>query len=419
MREGVAIAASPVRRDPPRVDLLWAGLGMLGITLAAGLSMGALLPLLAQVMTDAGESEAVIGWVAASSSLGVAVAAPFLTLIHRRLGARGAVLIGFVVLSAAVALMGLWREPLGFAILRLIGIIGMTWAWVTSEAWMVSLAPAKLRGRIMAAYATTFYAGISLGPLLLLVLGSDGAMPFLILGAILLSGILPLALVPRSIPRPGDESDGDHKPGPRLMLLALMTAPVVMVASLLAGFVEQVVFSLGTRHWQNVGWSPEDASILLSAFGVGGTVLMLGLGLAADRIGDARSVLLACIGLFAPVLVGLYLAADSFTGAFALSVLLGGLGNSIYTLALVLIGVRFTGIHIVAANSTFVVMYTIGNLLGPAVAGPVMAAQAQTGYLLSLGGAAVAFMAMVAIVSLVRQRRGARARGAGGTDPIE
>ncbi len=390
--------------------MVWGGIALLLMTLVAGIAMGAVLPLMAQVMQDASESEAVIGWAAAISSAGSLIGAPLLTPLHRWIGMRGTVALGFVILSVPTAAMALWPEPVGFGLLRLIAVIGMTLAWVTAEAWMVSLAPAALRGRIMALYATTFYAGIACGPLLLLVLGTAGPWPFVIVGAILMTGVLPLVLIPAGLPRPSAHADAADKPGLRLMLLTLVAAPVLMTAALMAGAVEQVVFGLGTAHWRNVGWTADEASVLLTAFGVGGTVLMLGLGFAADRLGNARTVMVLAVVLFVPTLAGLHLLALSFAGAFGLSVLLGGLGNSMYTLSLVVLGERFAGLRVVAANAMFVVMYTSGTLLGPAVAGPVMAHLPKTGYLWSLGGAALAFLTLVAFVSLVRLRRG-MARG--------
>src|SRR3546814_15916533 len=59
--------------------------------------------------------------------------------------------------------------------------------FVVSEAWLNSVTAERIRGRVIGAYATVMAGGFALGPLLLVVLGRSGALPFLVCAAIIVA----------------------------------------------------------------------------------------------------------------------------------------------------------------------------------------------------------------------------------------
>ena len=65
----------------------------------------------------------------------------------------------------------------------------------------------------------------------------------------------------------------------------------------------------------------------------------------------------------------------------------GGAMGGIFTVGITLLGNRFRGVELVSANAVFSVLFGIGGLLGPFLAGTEMTAIGPAGFPLSLLGA--------------------------------
>jgi MFS family permease len=92
-------------------------------------------------------------------------------------------------------------------------------------------------------------------------------------------------------------------------------------------------------------------------------------------------------------------------GLFALSLFIyGGAVVGLYTVGLTLLGQRFRGADLAAANSAFVLMYSTGALLGPPLSGLAMDLWNPHGLIAAMGG-------MCAIYLLIAGWRYLKARG--------
>ena len=69
----------------------------------------------------------------------------------------------------------------------------------------------------------------------------------------------------------------------------------------------------------------------------------------------------------------------------------GGAMGGIFTVGITLLGQRFRGVELVSANAVFSVLFGIGGLLGPFLAGTAMTAIGPAGFPLSLLGAVVLY----------------------------
>jgi len=77
----------------------------------------------------------------------------------------------------------------------------------------------------------------------------------------------------------------------------------------------------------------------------------------------------------------------------------GGAMGGIFTVGITLLGQRFRGVELVSANAVFSVLFGIGGLLGPFLAGTAMTAIGPAGFPLSLLGAVVLY----ALFAIYRQ----------------
>jgi MFS family permease len=88
-------------------------------------------------------------------------------------------------------------------------------------------------------------------------------------------------------------------------------------------------------------------------------------------------------------------------GVLALLLFWGGISFGIYTVGLALLGQRFTGGDIAAANAAFTIFYTIGGLVGRPISGAAMDAAGDRGF----GPSIAVFYLVAGIGALLALRR--------------
>jgi len=125
------------------------------------------------------------------------------------------------------------------------------------------------------------------------------------------------------------------------------------------------------------------------------------IGYLADRF-DRRYVLAGCaaVGMVGPTL--LPFAAGEPWVLYPILFVYGGVVVGMYTVGLALLGQRFTGADLAAANAAFVVMYSAGALVGPVAGGVAMDISNPDGLTVSL-----AVIAGIGLVLTVLRRRAA------------
>ena len=97
----------------------------------------------------------------------------------------------------------------------------------------------------------------------------------------------------------------------------------------------------------------------------------LPLGWVADH-SSRRGILLTSAGVVAAGAVIYPLVLGTGPWLWAMMFLWGGVSWGIYTLALGLMGERFSATELAAANAAFVMMYEVGSVGGPIISGAAM-----------------------------------------------
>ena len=103
---------------------------------------------------------------------------------------------------------------------------------------MNNVSGTESRGTVMGIYGTVFSIGIVAGPVLLEFTGTEGARPFNVGAACLILTLLPLAVLRRVT------SAAQEFTPLRGLSGALKSAPIVMLAALVAGLVESADLTL-------------------------------------------------------------------------------------------------------------------------------------------------------------------------------
>jgi MFS family permease len=222
----------------------------------------------------------------------------------------------------------------------------------------------RIRGRIIGIYNTVAAAGFALGPLILAVIGSQGWPPFLVgITGILIA--LPVFVLAR-----------DHLPGfggieNASVFSFISLAPMLLLAVAFAALFDQVTLSLlpiyGLRH----GLAEATSSLALAVMIIGNVVLQIPIGWLADRISRRFLMnIMAIVTMIGSLLLSLLIGESMLL--WPMLFVWGAIAFGIYTIALVELGDRFSGALLLAGNGAFGMMWGIGGILGPPVAGAAM-----------------------------------------------
>ncbi len=372
---------------PPRTQWLTLAAAISAIsTVGIGLSLS--IPLLSLRMAEAGFSARDIGLNTALGAIATLVFAPFVPRTARHFGVRRLMLAALVLGMACLLAFGLTRNFTLWFPLRLLFGASLTVLFVMSEYWINAAAPPERRGFIMGIYATALALGFATGPALLGLTGTDGLIPFA-LGA----GLFALAGVPVALAGNGApvlEGKG------RIKLLAFLAgAPAATLAAFTFGVIETGAMSLLPVYALRLDYGEARAALCVSLFAIGSVLFELPIGYLSDRMD--RRVLLFCVALAG--LGGCLVApfAGGFLGLAAVLLVWGGIVGALYPLGLAHLGARYSGPELATANAAFVMLYSLGMLLGPPLLGAAMDLWNPHGL---FGGMAALFAAYIAVITV-------------------
>src|ERR1700733_971268 len=259
---------------------------------------------------------------------------------------------------------------------------------------MNNVSGTESRGTVMGIYGTVFSMGIVAGPILLEFTGTEGARPFAVGSACLVLTLLPLAVLRRV------NGTAQECAPLRGLMGALLTAPIVMLAALVAGLVESADLTLLPLFGIHAGLDEGAALLLVTVFMAGNVILQLPIGLLADRYG--RKFMLgicaatSCVG---PLLLQRCLGAPLLL--WPLLFVWGGTLYAFYSQGVALLGEEFAAENLASANTVFVMVYCMGGVIGPSAGGAAMDLWPNRGLPVLLSGAALLMLAGLALSAAV------------------
>jgi len=327
-----------------------------------GLTYGLSAPLIALRLAQEGYSALSIGLNAAMHAFGVVVIAPLLPALCRRYAPRSLMCTALLAVAALLVAFPLLPTASWFMLRMLTGMASEV-ILVVSETWLNQTSDDNHRGRNLALYTAMLSLGFALGPLLLSWCGSNATAFFL---AALIS--LAAAALLRGGRAPAfirQETAGHHW----RHWLALI--PLVLLATVLNAALESAGMNLLAVYAISLGWGEAQATSLIAILLAGAILIQLPIGWLADRI-DRRK-LLVVLGLFSSV--GALIWPMALGAPWFARVLLfcwGGVFVGIYTVAIALVGARFSGADLAGVYAVLSVGWGAGALVGPALGGMAM-----------------------------------------------
>ncbi len=371
----------------------WAAMaGIIATVTVFAVAQGLTYPLLSFILERQGTTPGLIGLSAAMTPLGFILSALFIPTLARRVGgARLAILCSGLAALTLIAI-GWTQEVWAWMPLRfLLGFFANP-LYVVSETWLLSITPARRRGRIMGLYSSIVSGGFAIGPLSLGLVGTQGWPPFMVgIVAFLLCGLIVLAVAPH-LPTMPHQGEATSVGG----FFAL--APLLLFAVFAAAALEQTLLSLFAVYGAALGSTEGRIASLITCFIAGNAVLQILLGRVAERLGSLRTMILCALAslggcLLLPAIFETWLIWPLFF-------VWGGASFGIYTMSLIQLGERFSGQALIAGNAAFAFVWGIGGIVGSPATGLAIQLIGHQGLPASLG-----MLCFVLAVFLVAEKR--------------
>jgi MFS family permease len=349
--------------------------------------IGTITPLLSLSLEQKGVDAAKIGVIVSASWIAILL---LYKVVPRLLGHLG--LVRANLLSVVLTVLGLIGMTLTSDLVLLFALnfvlgIGLILRWIACDTWIVSVATDSERGRAIGVHETLMGLGIAVGPLLLVVFGVDSAMPYYACAAIvLLSGGLALSLKGHDS-RPKTPAEKRHG-----KLFSVI--PVALCGAFIAGFSETSSVSFLGAYSLSTGYVLTAATLLISVFGIGGTVLQLPIGWMADRSSYKTGQLVCGLVLLLGTLAIPFSQSLPWLSTLIVFVWGGAIGG-MNTLAVIEAGDRVAEHQVSTAMTAIALFYTLGSVVGPIATGATVSYVSPHGLMISVGVAGGLFIALL------------------------
>lgn len=341
-------------------------------------------------------SSLTLGLVMSAYYVGFLVGSYSAPWLIRRIGHIRAFAVFASVASIMPILHAVWVNPWFWGGLRLVTGLCVIGMYVVIESWLNSATPSKHRGKVFGTYMMVCMVAGAVGQWLILVGDKMSFIPFAMVAIVFSVALLPITLSPQDEP--------EVEESPRFSLRRLFdVSPLGVVGVTAAGVINGAFFGMGASFAQGAGLSDTNVANFMGATLLGGALFQWPVGHYSDKH-DRRMVLFWVCVVGAGVAAAAYLAALLMPRAFLdvtlifLGVLIGGMIFTIYGLSVAYVNDLIPPKEVVETTTGLLLMYGVGAVFGPFLAGLVMSTFNNAGFML--------FMAVVmALVSLYVLRR--------------
>ncbi|WP_206958060.1 MFS transporter [Trinickia acidisoli] len=325
-------------------------------------------------MLHTGASTFIVGLVQSCYYGGFVAGAVFNRRLIDRIGQHRT----FVAFAAAVAILAsafnVFASPWAWAPIRLLTGFAFMGLYTSIESWLNGTSRNENRGQVFGLYAGINYLAVGTGQFLLrLGDGSDGRL-FSLVAALFAAAVMPVSLFEGWPVRVADESLNRlpaHTWRDSLRSMA-HASPLAIPGCILAGFLYSTFYSMTPVFLERTGFSTSDLSTFMGVALIGALVPQWPMGRLSDRI-DRRSLVhvTALISMSISLTLAVFhVSAIVWVGMLAYV----AVTFTQYSLIVSHVNDR-TEPHLrVAVSATLLLLFSIGGLIGPAIASLLMTA---------------------------------------------
>jgi MFS family permease len=361
------VHAHPVVRGGVALWTLFLGFAMLMV--GNGLNLAVLGVRMVDEGFDVQVSGVVMACYFAGFLLGPVLVIRWLSGVgHIRVFASLASIASCVVLAHFV-----WVNPFSWAVLRFVFGFCMAGLYVVVESWLNDASTVRTRGRTLAVYMIVSMGGLGLGQLLIAT-GNPSEPVLWVVASILVS----MSFVPIALAATTDAPPVRVSPTMRVREF-YRTAPTGMVGILFVGASHGILFGLSAVYATRAGLGPGTTAVFLALPSIGALVFQWPIGWASDRV-PRRSVIFVVAVAAAATAALLGVTPEGSLAALPMMFLLGGLTFPLYSLLLSHTLDRSAPGTAMGASGTSLRVNGVGAVLGPIIAGAIMATFGETSF---------------------------------------
>ena len=307
-------------------------------------------------LQDQGYSVTLIGIAMSFEILATILLFKYISLTVKYLGIIPTLLITSVIRSIVIYFLG-FNDNFTIWLLGIF-IYGLTTSMLllVVQTWLNMIDTGKLKGLFLGLYSSSLSLGIAAGPILLYYFKNDSLKK----SASIIIPFLPLIILAFII---------KHKPIFNVdtkvrILFVFKHAKVILLSAFVGGICFFGLPSFLTIYGMANGLSSYQASLLLTMFMIGSVCIGVLISWLSSYINKMK-IIYICVFLSVVCAVFLSLAVySSVQIAFVLLIIWGGCMGGIYASSLEYIGSLFRKEDQISANTTFVLMDSLGGFIG-------------------------------------------------------
>ncbi|WP_300528546.1 MFS transporter [Maricaulis sp.] len=365
-----------------------------------GIVFGLSMPLISLRLEEMTGSGLIVGLNGAVAALSTLVMAPIVPRLMTWLPPRAIMLASFSGAAGLFVLLPVFPDVAVWFVLRFLIGCFVTVVFVLSETWINQIVSPERRAMMLGVYGTALSGGFGLGGVAFSALHAAGDMAFYLGAAIFLLGVLPVIFLNGPQATAPDSETSTFK----ATLNALWIAPAAILAALAFGALETLIFSMMPVYADRIGFDRQMIGYMVVAVAMGALAFQIPVGWIADKTNRrATLVWIAACAAVTPILIGF--AGQNLGLLLPLLFLQAGVASGLYTVGLSLLGERFSGGAIAAANAAFIFAYGFGSLFAPPLAGQAMDSAGPQGLLWTLSAIAALYTLIVISRSLLRRSK--------------
>ncbi len=352
------------------------------LMIAGGLN-GLILPLRG---TQEGFSTLALGLLGTGWAIGYVGGCLRVPVIVRRVGHIRTFGVMAALATVSVLLSLLIIHPWAWIPLRALTGFSFAGAAMIVESWLNERTDTQYRGRVFGVYTMVNLTSTTVGQMLIAT-GDPGGFTFFVLAAMFYAlSLTPTALSSSAQPQPLVTSKLDLR-------VLIRNSPIAVAGAFLVGISNSAFGTLGVVFGGALNLDVTTIATMMSLSILAGSAFQIPVGIASDRF-DRRAVLVVLAALAG--CVDLYLIIFQPGGALAVLVATALFGGVIYSMYPVLIAHAYDhaepGSYLKISGGLLLV-FGLGAIVGPLIAGGVMAVDPGRGLFVTTLGAHLVIVA--------------------------
>lgn len=370
------------------INIAFAGIGVAGITI------GLVGPVTVILLETHGTPGWITGAVTTMLYLSVVLFSSLTGRLVDRYRIKRVMSAGYIITLVSSLGLIFWRNYYILFPVRFLMGVGFTFIFITTEILINALSDETNRGKNISGYVVYLSAGIALGTFLIWTVNIAEWLPFIIGSAMILAAfLLELRYLDDIHIRPADEKVSGF-PITGMPAAAVLSAAIYGICE---SSLTVVIPLFGLRS----GFSQTEVSWFLSAYVIGGILLLYLIGKFSDRISKYDMLLYISVTLV--LFLTMTVISLNMIYLTVLFFLLGGVVPAFYTVGLAYTIEKVDPQYMAQANGHFAMAYGMGTLAGPMIGTALIDVNLRYGFWIASAG--VCFLFYLYFRFIYRERR--------------